>query len=185
MRGIRLVSAMPPTSVALLLAALALVGTPAPVRAELQCYPLIPVQMLSSVNSAAGFSGQVFRFKTTAVVSSNGTLFPAGTPGYGVVLSAIPASNRARNGIVILEPRFLLVDGQQVQIAGDPADASILTHDPSAVALGARVLPFGAGIAASEAIDGTNITVGPGYAFHVVPVGNLQERGPCVDSALK
>ena len=185
MQQTRAATAPTPKCFALLLVLLALGGTAAPARAGLRCYPLIPAQMLSSINSAGGFSGQVFRFKTTVAVSSNGTFFPAGTPGFGVVLSAIPASNRARNGIIVLEPRFLLVDGQQVQIAGDPADASILTHDPSAVALGARALPFGAGIAASEAIDGTNITVGPGYAFHVVPVGNLQERGPCTDSAVE
>ena len=155
----------------------------APADAALQCYPLIPAQMITSVDSAAGFSGQVFQFKTTQTVSSNGTTFPEGSLGYGVVLNAIPASNRSRNGIIVLEPRFLLVDGQQVQIAGDPADASILTHDPSVIALGARALPFGAGIVANEAMNGTNITVGPGYTFHVVPVGNLQERGPCVKPA--
>lgn len=162
------------------LLALAVAGTAVRSDAALSCYSLIPVQMLTTVSSAEGFSGQVFQFKTTETVSSNGTTFPAGTIGYGAVLNAIPASNRARNGIVILEPRFVLVDGQQIQVAGAPIDASILTHDPSAVALGVRVLPFGSGIAANEAIDGTNITVGPGYVFHVVPVGNLQERGPCV-----
>ncbi len=162
------------------LLALAVAGTAVRSDAALSCYSLIPVQMLKTVSSAEGFSGQVFQFKTTETVSSNGTTFPSGTIGYGAVLNAIPASNRARNGIVILEPRFVLVDGQQIQVAGAPIDASILTHDPSAVALGVRVLPFGSGIAANEAIDGTNITVGPGYVFHVVPVGNLQERGPCV-----
>lgn len=162
---------------------LSLIAAATPARAALQCYPLIPAEMLTSVNSAAGFSGQVFQFKTSQTVSSNGTNFPAGSLGYGVVLNAVPASNRSRNGIIVLEPRFLLVDGQQVQVAGDPEDASILTHDPSAIALGARALPFGAGIVANEAIDGTNITVGPGYTFHVVPVGNLQERGPCMEPA--
>ncbi len=165
----------------LFLLALSLAQSALPARA-LECYPLIPAEMLSSVNSGNGFSGQVFQFKTSATVSSNGTVFPAGTAGYGVVLTAIPASNRSRNGIIVLEPRFLVLDGQQIQVAGDPADASILTHDPSAVALGARSLPFGAGIVADEALNGTNITVGPGYAFHIVPLGNLQERGPCVQS---
>jgi len=163
--------------------ALGMAAGPAPSDAALSCYALIPVQMMSTVSSAAGFSGQVFRFQTTETVSSNGTTYPAGTVGYGAVLNAIPASNRARNGIIILEPRFLLVNGQEVQVAGAPIDASILTHDPSALALGARVLPFGGSIAANEAINGTNITVGPGYVFHVVPVGNLQERGPCVQAA--
>jgi hypothetical protein len=51
---------------------------------------------------------------SAADASSNGPKLPAGTLGYGVVLSAIPASNRARNGIVVLEARFLVLDGQQV-----------------------------------------------------------------------
>jgi hypothetical protein len=158
-------------------------ATAAPAAAKLDCYTLVPAAMLTTVNSAAGFSGQVFQFKTLSAASSNGTTFPAGTPGYGVVLNAIPATNRSRNGIIVLEPRFLLLDGQQVQVAGDPADASIISHDPSVAALGLRALPFGAGIAADEAISGTNITVGPGYTFHIVPIGNLQERGPCVQGA--
>ena len=148
----------------------------------LTCYALIPADMISTVNSQQGFSGQVFAFKTTQTVESDGFTVPAGTLGYGVVLNAIPASNRARNGIIVLEPRFVIVDGQQVQVAGDPADASILTHDPSVAALGARVIPFGGGIAADEAIKGQDITIGPGYTFHIVPIGNLQERGPCIQS---
>ncbi len=160
----------------------ALAAATAPSEA-LTCYTLIPAEMVTTVTSQQGFSGQVFQFKTTQTVESDGFTVPAGSLGYGVVLSAIPASNRARNGIIVLEPRFLIVEGQQVQVAGDPADASILTHDPSAAALGARVIPFGGGIAADEAIKGSDITIGPGYAFHIVPVGNLQERGPCVQSA--
>jgi hypothetical protein len=168
-----------------LIVAVAVAAAPARGNAALQCYPLIPAEMLTTVNSAEGFSGQVFRFKTTATVSSNGFEFPTGTLGYGVVLNAIPASNRARNGIIVLEPRFLLVNGQEVQIAGDPADASILTHDPSVFQMGLRAIPYGGGIVATEAVNGTNITVGPGYAFHIVPIGNLQERGPCIQPAGK
>ncbi len=168
-----------------LVAALGVAAAPARAGATLQCYPLIPAEMLTTVNSAEGFSGQVFQFKTTATVSSDGFEFPAGTLGYGVVLNAIPASNRARNGIVVLEPRFLLVNGQEVQVAGDPADASVLTHDPSVFQMGLRAIPYGGGIVATEAVNGTNITVGPGYAFHIVPIGNLQERGPCVQPAGK
>ena len=151
--------------------------------AALDCYPLIPATMLSTVTSSSGYSGQVFRFKTTATVSSNGFEFPAGSAGYGVVLSAIPASNRARNGIIVLEPRFLMVNGQEVQVAGDPADASILTHGASVLGLGAGAIPVpGLGLAVDETIQGTNITIGPGYNFHVVPIGNLVQRGPCVQA---
>ena len=165
------------------IAVVAFVLGTAPARADLQCYTLIPATMLTTVSSAGGYSGQVFQFRTTAAASSNGIEVPAGSPGYGVVLSAVPASNRARNGIVVLEARFLVVDGQQVQVTGDPQDASILTHGASVLGTGAGAIPVpGLGLAIDEAIKGTNITVGPGYNFHVVPIGNLQERGPCVQN---
>jgi hypothetical protein len=154
----------------------------APVLAVLTCYPEIPASMLTSVTSASGFSGQVFRFKTTATVDSNGTRVPAGTIGYGIVLSNIPASNRARNGAIVLSPRFLSLGRTQMQVAGDPRDASILTHGPNPVAEGAGAVPVpGVSLAIGEALHGTNITIGPGYNFHIVPVGNLLERGPCVE----
>ena len=170
-----------------LLFAIALVAaTAAPLQArssELICYSLIPATMVTTVSSAAGYSGQVFQFKTTANVSSNGFDFPAGSLGYGVVLSAIPASNRERNGIVVLEPRFLTVNGQEVQVTGDPTDASILTHGASLIGVGAGAIPVpGLGLAVDETTKGTNITIGPGYNFHLVPIGNLQQRGPCLQS---
>lgn len=169
-------------AIALMVAASAATSQPAR-SGELTCYSLIPATMITTVSSAAGYSGQVFAFKTTSAVSSNGFDFPAGSVGYGVVLSAVPASNRNRNGIVVLEPRFLLVDGQQVQVTGDPADASILTHGASAIGIGAGAIPVpGLGLAVDEAAKGTNITIGPGYNFHVVPIGNLQQRGPCLQS---
>lgn len=153
-------------------------------EAALTCYPLIPATMLTTVASAHGFSGRIFQFKTTATVVSNGLHVRAGTPGYGIVLSAVPASNRARNGIIVLEARFLIVDGRQVQVTGDPRDASILTHGASLLGIGAGAIPVpGLGLAIDEGIKGTNITIGPGYKFHVVPLGNLRKRGPCIQSA--
>ena len=87
----------------------------------------------------------------------------------------------ARNGVIVLEPRFLLAGNQEVQIAGDPRDASILTHGASVVTQGAGAVPLpGFGAVFSEAEKGSNITIRPGYNFHIVPIGNLQERGPCV-----
>jgi hypothetical protein len=93
----------------------------------------------------------------------------------------IPAT--MRNGVVVLSPRFLLLDGSQLAVAGDPRDASVLTHGPNPVAEGAGAIPVpGLGIAAEEVVNGTNITIGPGYNFRVVPIGNLLARGPCIKS---
>lgn len=154
-----------------------------PASAALTCYPQIPATMLTTVTSQSGYSGEVFRFKITATTQSNGDSFPAGSIGYGVVLAAIPASNRARDGVVVLEPRFVVVNGRQIQVAGNPKDASILTHGPNPIAEGAGAIPVpGLGLAVNEAIKGTNITIGPGYNFHVVPVGDLTQKAPCTNS---
>jgi hypothetical protein len=154
---------------------------PATAAAALQCYTQIPSTMVGTVTSDSGYSGEVFRFKTTATVVTNGKKIPAGTLGYGVVLASIPASNRARNGIIVLEPRYLLIGGHHFQVTGNPVDASILTHGPNPVAEGMGAVPLpGFGLAANEMIHGTNITIGPGYNFHVVPIGDLSKRGPCV-----
>ena len=161
--------------------ALAAIGGPA--RAGLTCYPQLPATMIDTVTSQSGYSGQVFRFRITAATASNGVTFPAGAIGYGIVLQAIPASNRARNGIVVLEPRYVLVGGEKIEVTGNPSDAEILSHQPSVLSRGAGAIPIpGVGLAANEAIHGTDITIGPGYAFHVVPVGTLSKRGPCVKS---
>ncbi|HTU81395.1 MAG TPA: hypothetical protein VMF61_04650 [Candidatus Acidoferrales bacterium] len=172
----RLLSTLLPALPAALLGAAA---SPSP-ASKLTCYPQIPATMITTVTSTTGYSGQVFRFRVTARTYSNGVTFPAGAAGYGVVLEAIPASNRDRDGIVVLEPRFVLVDGKEVQVAGNPKDASILTHGPNPIAEGAGAIPLpGLGLAVNEAIDGTDITIGPGYNFHVIPIGNLQVRPPC------
>ena len=147
----------------------------------LTCNTEIPATMVSTVSSTSGFSGQVFTFKTTQTMTSNGISVPAGTMGYGIVLAAVPASNRARNGIVVLEPRYLLLNGTELQVTGDPRDASVLTHGANPVLQGLGAVPLpGFGLAVNEAAHGTNITIGPGYKFHVVPIGDLQVRGPCV-----
>jgi hypothetical protein len=170
-------------SLTFVLPILLLAASAAPAGATLTCYPQIPVTMVTTVTSQSGYSGQVFRFRVTTATTSNGTLFPANAVGYGVVLSAVPASNRARNGFVVLEPRFVIVGGQQVQVAGNPHDASVLMHGVDPLSDAAGVIPVpGVGLAAKEAIKGTNITIGPGYNFHVVPIGNLQQAAPCVQS---
>ncbi|MBV8491268.1 MAG: hypothetical protein JO199_12130 [Candidatus Eremiobacteraeota bacterium] len=165
------------------LACLAAPVAPAAADTTLTCYTQIPATMVSTVTSQSGYSGEVFRFSITQTTTSNGTTFPVGSTGYGVVLAAIPASNRARDGVVVLEPRFVLVDGQPVQVAGNPKDASILTHGTNPIAEGAGAIPVpGLGLAVDEAVKGTNITIGPGYNFHVIPIGNLQEQAPCTQT---
>jgi hypothetical protein len=137
--------------------------------------------MITTVTSASGYSGQVFRFRTLSTVMSNGVLVPAHTIGVGIVLSAVPASNHARNGVVVLEPRYLMLGPTQLPVTGDPRDGSVLTHGVNPIVSGAGAVPVpGFGLAVSEAVKGTDIKIGPGYNFHVVPIGNLDKRGPCV-----
>lgn len=159
-------------------------ATGLPARASLTCNAVIPAAMLSTVTSASGYSGEVFRFRTTAAAKVDGVTIAPGTIGYGIVRSAVPASNRARNGIVVLEPRFVVVGRRRIQVTGDPVDASILSHGASIVGQGAGAIPIpGLGLAVKEALRGTDITVGPGYVFHVVPLGDILQRGPCVQTS--
>ena len=157
-------------------------GSVLPAKAALTCYGQIPVTMVTTVTSQSGYSGEVFRFRVTQTTTSNGTVFPEDAVGYGVVLTAIPASNRARNGVVVLEPRFVVVRGEQIAVAGNPKDASVLTHGPNPISEGAGAIPVpGLGLAVNEEVHGTNITIGPGYNFHVIPLGNIVARPPCTN----
>jgi len=61
-----------------LIAGFAVAAATSRAGAALQCYPLIPAEMVTTVNSADGFSGQVFQFKTTARVSERRLRVPIG-----------------------------------------------------------------------------------------------------------
>jgi hypothetical protein len=160
---------------------------PLPVRAAKVCYASISVEMLDSVYSGTSRAGNVFRFKVEEPQTlDDGTVIPAGALGYGVIRYADAAAPHAHDGMLAIEPRYLIVPKPQggskrVQVTMNPTlpvtytPAGLLSQGMSA----AQAVPV-AGLAVT-AVNvmrwGRNLTLGPGFRFSVLPVDNLA-RGP-------
>lgn len=137
---------------------------------------VIAVQMLDTLDSSRARVGDFFRFQTVnAVVHGKDVVFPAHTPGWGVVSVAVAAGRAGRGGLLVLEPLYLkLANGQKVGVAldhntGDLKAAGASNNLPGY--LGAIPVP-GAG-AAVGVFDyfhhGKDITVNKGTIFAIFP----------------
>jgi hypothetical protein len=129
----------------------------------------------------------VFRFRVEdAETLDDGTMIPVGTLGYGVVRYADAAGPHAHDGILALEPRYLIVPKpsggvKRVEVTMNPTlpvtytPAGMLSQGMSA----AQAVPVaGLAVTAVNVVRwGRNLTLGPGFAFSVLPVDNLA-RGP-------
>lgn len=103
---------------ALLLPAL-IFAPAAPARAEnaeitgiagLDRCTVVAVQMVDSVDSSSARPGDFFRFETiNAVTSGKNVVVPQRTMGYGIVTVASPAGRGGRAGVLVLEPRYLVM----------------------------------------------------------------------------
>jgi len=153
-----------------------------PARAwKLVCVAAIPVTMLDSIDSGVAYPGERFRFKTTITARVNGHLLPAGTIGYGYVREVSAASNRDRNGSLILEPRELVYRGMHVQVMADPRDSSLWAPAQSLTEKAAGYLPIPGLIrtVVNTVRDGKNVTIGPRFNFHVVGIADITTSQPC------
>jgi hypothetical protein len=108
--------------------------TPAPAQGEARppCrYALVAVQ--DTVDSSRAKSGDVFTFVLVDnATTSDGTVVPRGTLGYGIVANAAHAGSGGRGGYLALETRFFVLDdGKHVQAIIDRAT------DQASSALGA------------------------------------------------
>src|SRR5579863_4344682 len=97
--------------------------TAAPARALVidRC-TVVAVQMMDTVDSSDARPGDFFRFETVnAVTAGAEVVIPQRTMGYGVVAVASPAGHHdARPGVLVLEPRFLVLpDGRHLGIVLD------------------------------------------------------------------
>jgi hypothetical protein len=160
---------------------------PSPARAAKVCYAAIPVGMLDKIYSGTTKSGNVFRFRVEqSETLDDGTMIPEGTLGYGVVRYADAAGPHAHDGVLALEPRYLIVPKPQggikrVEVTMNPTlpvtytPAGMLSQGMSA----AQSVPVaGLAVTAVNVVRwGRNLTLGPGFAFSVLPVDNLA-RGP-------
>jgi len=153
-----------------------------PARAwKLVCEAAIPVTMLDSIDSSVAYPGERFRFKLTITARVNGHLLPAGTIGYGYVREVSAASNRDRNGSLILEPREFVYRGMHVQVMADPRDSSIWAPAQTLAERATGYLPIPGLVrtVVNTVRDGRNVTIGPGFTFHVVGIADITNSQPC------
>ena len=165
-------------SVAILLWALASTHADAWV---LVCSAPIPATMVDSVDSGTAYPGMTFRFKTTIAARIDGVLVPSGTIGYGVVREVSAASNRNRNGSLILEMRTLYVGDRKIPVIADPRDSSLWAPATTLEQRAEGYLPIPGIVrtAVNEVRNGRNVTIGPGFTFHILSLPDPRKSGPC------
>ncbi len=162
---------------------------PVPVRAARVCAFAIPVEMADTVYSGNARPGGTFRFRVSqAITLDDGSPVPAGTLGYGVVRSASAAGRHAHDGMLAIEPRYLLLPGRRpdapervLPVTMNPQLPVAWTPSEPLLQKGMSHIPLPVPGLAMQAVNtvrwGRNITLGPGFRFTVLPAENLA-RGP-------
>ena len=137
--------------------------------------------MVDSVDSATAYPGMRFRFRITTTVNFFGELIPEDTIGYGYVREVSAASNRARNGSVILEMRALVYKNRDYQVMVDPRESATWAPAMTISERASDYLPIPGIVrtAVNEVRNGKNIVIGPGFTFHVVGLGDPRKMQPC------
>jgi hypothetical protein len=161
--------------------AVAFVGTfatPTPSPPPLDRCTVVAAQMMESVDSSDARPGDFFRFETVNAVTSRATVvIPARTMGYGVVTVASPASRDARPGVLVLEPRYLMLpDGKRLGVVlnhnanADPLDKAGATNGIPGYLGAIPLLGVGAAIGIFNYFrKGKNIVVPRGTLFTIFP----------------
>lgn len=161
----------------------------APAAATKICAYAMPSEMLDKVYSGTARSGQPFRFKIVAPMQlDDGTKIPAGTVGYGVIRAASAAGRRNRDGMLSLEPRYLVVtkaagDAERVPVTMNPTLPVTWTPSEPLLNKAASHVPLPIPGLIMTGVNqvrwGRNITLGPGFSFTVLPVDNLAHGPIC------
>lgn len=168
----------------LIVLALALLLTASPVRAEVNCGAAIPATMIDTMSTAHSYPGERFRFKTTAPAKHDDVELPIGTTGWGIVRYVHHAQTHNRGGLIVLEPRVLVVGSTEVNIMGDPREAAEFAPAYTLAEEGLGLAPIGIfGTALNFARFGREVTLGPGFTFHIIVVDDIAEKEPCVQIA--
>ena len=155
---------------------------PEPARAWVtMCDAAIKATMVDKVDSGTAYPGMAFRFKTKVSANIFGRIVPEGTIGYGYVRYVSAASNHDRNGSLILEMRELLYRDDLIQVMADPRESSVWAPATSLAERATGYLPIPGLVrtVANEVRDGKNVTIGPGFIFSVIPLGDPRKMHPC------
>ena len=167
---------------------LALVSLAPPARAAKVCAWAIPSEMVSTVFSGNAHSGAPFRFKVAESTElDDGTKVPAGTLGYGIIRAASSAGRHNRDGMLSLEPRYIVLEKANssaeriVPVTMNPLLPVTWTPSEPLLNKAAGHIPMPIPGLVMSGVNmvrwGRNITLGPGFTFTVLPVENLA-RGP-------
>ena len=168
--------------------ALAVVSlAPSPARAVKVCAWQIPSEMVDKVFSGSAHSGAPFRFKVAQSTQlDDGTAVPAGTPGYGIIRAASSAGRHNHDGMLSLEPRYIVLETANgvervVPVTMNPLLPVTWTPSEPLLNKAASHVPLPIPGLVMTGVNmvrwGRNITLGPGFMFTVLPVENLA-RGP-------
>jgi len=162
---------------------------PAPVRAAKVCAWSIPVDMVDKVYSGTARAGTAFRFRVTQdAASDDGTKIPAGTMGYGIVRGASSAGRHNHDGMLSLEPRYLIVPKPKggftrLPITMNPTLPVAWTPSEPLLNKAASHVPLPVPGLIMSGVNtvrwGRNITLGPGFTFTVLPVDDLAKSPVC------
>jgi hypothetical protein len=161
---------------------------PAPARAAKVCAYAMPADMVTSVSSGSSKAGQQFRFRIGEDVQlEDGTAIPSGTTGYGIVRAASSAGRHNRDGMLALEPRYLVVPSgasvKRVDVTMNPTLPATWSPSEPLLNKAASHVPLPVPGLVMTGVNtlrwGRNITLGPGFRFTVIPVGNLARGAVC------
>ncbi len=139
---------------------------------------VVAAEMMDVVDSSDARPGDFFRFQTVnAVTAGRQVVIPSRTVGYGVVTVAAPAGRDARPGVLVLEPRYLVLpDGRHLGVVlnhnvnSDPLDKAGPTDGIPGYLGAIPLLGVGAAIGIFNHFrKGKNIVVLRGTVFTVFP----------------
>jgi hypothetical protein len=139
---------------------------------------VVAAEMMESVDSSDARPGDFFRFQTVNAVTSGASVaIPARTMGYGIVTVASPAGRDAHPGVLVLEPRYLMLpNGKRLgivinhNVSGDPLDRSGSNNGIPGYLGAIPVLGVGAAIGIFNYFrKGKNIVVPRGTVFTIFP----------------
>lgn len=148
---------------------------------ETMCNAAIPAEMVDSISSASAYPGLVFRFKITTTANILGTIVPENTIGYGYVREVTAASNHDRNGSLVLDTRELIYKNKALPVINDPRDTAVWAPAETMTerATGYIPVPGIVRTAVNEVRHGKDVTLGPGFKFHIIGWGDPRKMHPC------
>ena len=153
-------------------------GQHSPATPALDPCTVVAAEMMQSVDSSEARPGDFFRFQTVnAVTVGTSVIIPARTMGEGIVTVASPAGRDARPGVLVLEPRYLMLPNSKRlgivlnhNVNGDPLDRAGSSNGIPGYLGAIPLLGVGAAIGIFNYFrKGKNIVVPRGTVFTIFP----------------